>query len=167
MNDHRKFVADLVLQYKAKSVAEIGVWQGRLSDVFFRLHLDRVILVDPFDPHLPHCSKKSFNQAEMDLMYEAILKRMPRHCEFYRLESVLAAGLFQEETLDFVFIDANHWKCAEDIEAWWPKVKQGGVLAGDDYVQIHEGKAAVDAAFPRCETHGRIWWQQKEKTNGR
>jgi predicted O-methyltransferase YrrM len=162
MRDHRKFVADLVRQYKAKSVAEIGVWQGRLSDVLMRLDLDRLILVDPFDTALPHCSKKWFSQAELDLVYEAILNRIPKHCEFYRLESVLAAGIMKDESLDFVFIDANHYKCAEDIEAWWPKVKQGGVLAGDDYVQIHEVKAAVDVAFPECESHGRIWWKEKK-----
>ena len=170
MRDHRKFVADLVRQYESKSVAEVGVWQGYLSKVLMRLDLDRLILVDPFDTELPHCSKHWHSQEELDVMAQNILdmmSSMSTNCEFHRLESVIAAALFRDETLDFVFIDANHYKCAEDIEVWWPKVKQGGVLAGDDYAQFPAVKVAVDAHFPRCETEGRIWWQQKEKTDGR
>ena len=37
--------------------------------------------------------------------------------------------------MDFVFIDASHEADMVylDCEAWWPKVKVGGVLAGHDY----------------------------------
>jgi predicted O-methyltransferase YrrM len=37
--------------------------------------------------------------------------------------------------LDFVFIDADHSYegCKADIEAWFPKVKPGGLLSGHDY----------------------------------
>jgi len=161
-------VAELVRQYQSKSVAEIGVWKGALSRVFMRLDLDRLILVDPFYTELPHCSKHWHSQDELDVLHQNILDMMPSYCEFHRLESVQAAALFKDETLDFVFIDANHYQCAEDIEAWWPKVKQCGVLAGDDYAQFQAVRVAVDTAFPERETEGRVWWQQKkEKTDGR
>jgi len=156
MKDYRRFVRELIRFYESKSVAEIGVWKGALSYTLMRLHLKRLVLVDPFDPHLPHCSKRNHSQGELDGMYESILKRMPMHCEFYRLESVLAAGIFKDEELDFVFIDANHWQCAEDIDAWWPIVKKGGVLAGDDYVQMPAVRKAVDSRFPNVETSGRV-----------
>jgi len=162
MKDHRKFVCDLVRQYKSKSVVEIGVWKGALSYALMRLHLERLVFVDPFDAHLPHCSKRNHSQWELDGMHEAILKRMPMACEFYRLESVLAAGIFNDEEVDFVFIDGNHDQCAQDIEAWWPKVKKGGVLAGDDYVQLPAVREAVDERFPDAETRGRIWWEVKK-----
>jgi len=37
--------------------------------------------------------------------------------------------------LDFVYIDANHTykSCKKDLEIWYPRVEQGGVLAGHDY----------------------------------
>lgn len=52
-----------------------------------------------------------------------------------RKPSVEAAALYADNSLDFVFIDADHlYKHVKaDIEAWWPKVKPGGVFAGDDY----------------------------------
>lgn len=49
--------------------------------------------------------------------------------------SLEAAKIFNDGQLDFVYIDAEHYKryVERDIEAWWPKVKKGGVLAGHDY----------------------------------
>ena len=39
-------------------------------------------------------------------------------------------------SVDFVYIDARHdYKGAmEDIKAWWPKLKKGGLLSGHDFL---------------------------------
>ena len=52
-----------------------------------------------------------------------------------RLPSVKAASLYNDSSLDFVYIDASHEyiDVRDDILAWYPKVKDGGVLAGHDY----------------------------------
>lgn len=48
--------------------------------------------------------------------------------------SVEAARDFADESLDFVMIDASHdfRSVRADVRAWYPKVKRGGLLAGDD-----------------------------------
>jgi len=53
----------------------------------------------------------------------------------HRNYSHLVAQSFPDEYFDFVYIDALHtYKgCKIDIESWWPKVKPGGLFAGDDY----------------------------------
>lgn len=53
-----------------------------------------------------------------------------------RMYSNQAAQLFSDNSLDFVYIDANHKYDAvkEDIELWWPKIKSGGMLSGHDYI---------------------------------
>jgi len=50
-------------------------------------------------------------------------------------DSFKLASKFLDNTLYFVFIDANHnyEYVKKDILAWFPKVKEGGVLAGHDY----------------------------------
>ena len=50
-------------------------------------------------------------------------------------ESPAIATSFTDDMIDLVFVDANHSEYAvtADLQAWWPKVKHGGVLAGHDY----------------------------------
>ena len=61
-----------------------------------------------------------------------------------------AVQQFHVDTLDFIYIDANHSysECKNDLERWWPKLKKGGVFAGHDYMVdlIHRCgvKKAVD-----------------------
>ena len=40
-------------------------------------------------------------------------------------------------SLDFVYIDGDHSydSCKEDINMWLPKIKQGGIIAGHDYLE--------------------------------
>jgi hypothetical protein len=46
-----------------------------------------------------------------------------------------ALGDFEDESLDFVYIDGNHEfrYIAEDLFEWTKKVKKGGIVSGDDY----------------------------------
>jgi predicted O-methyltransferase YrrM len=49
--------------------------------------------------------------------------------------SVEAAENFDDNSMDFVFLDADHSyeSVKADITAWWPKIKPGGWLCGHDY----------------------------------
>jgi len=54
----------------------------------------------------------------------------------WHVEASVAASLhFDDETLDFVYIDASHayGSVRADCNAWWKKVRIGGVLCGHDY----------------------------------
>jgi precorrin-6B methylase 2 len=46
-----------------------------------------------------------------------------------------AAAQFPDQSLDLIFIDGNHQYDAvlQDLHAWYPKLRSGGLLAGDDY----------------------------------
>lgn len=68
-----------------------------------------------------------------------------------RMMSVQAVRLFDNDSIDFCFIDADHTyeAVSEDLRLWNPKMRPGGLLAGHDYVNPdHLGvKAAVDEFF--------------------
>jgi hypothetical protein len=52
-----------------------------------------------------------------------------------RGDSATAAAEFADESVDFVYVDAEHTFAgvSRDMDAWWPKLKPGGVMAGDDW----------------------------------
>lgn len=73
----------------------------------------------------------SFADAE-PIAYE---KLKGKNVVLHKGESVDAARFFNDGSLDLVYIDAAHdyANVTADIDAWWPKVKAGGILSGHDY----------------------------------
>lgn len=63
--------------------------------------------------------------------------------------SVEASKLYEDDSLDFVFIDGDHKYDAvvADIEAWLPKIKAGGIIAGHDYGWCTDVRKAVHHCF--------------------
>lgn len=58
-----------------------------------------------------------------------------------------AVTAFENESLDFVYIDAEHDynSVREDLNIWWPKLKPGGVMALRNYGPRNESlKLAAD-----------------------
>jgi hypothetical protein len=47
---------------------------------------------------------------------------------------------YPDDYFDFVYVDARHdYKgVAVDLNAWWPKVRKGGIFAGHDYITQEE-----------------------------
>lgn len=57
---------------------------------------------------------------------------------------------FEDESIDFLFIDANHTYefVKKDIAAYLPKMKKGSIISGHDYNDCHPGVIqAVNEAF--------------------
>ena len=60
--------------------------------------------------------------------------------------SVEMAKTFNNESLDFVYIDADHSLKAVtiDLNAWFPKVKRTGIICGHDYYNFDSVNLAVN-----------------------
>ncbi|CAB9507124.1 expressed unknown protein [Seminavis robusta] len=75
--------------------------------------------------------------------------------EFFVMRSVDAAPLFQDSYYDYVYLDARHDYCAvkEDIDAYWPKLRPGGILAGHDFIDAPSAVAALgpNKDWSHCE----------------
>ena len=74
-------------------------------------------------------------------------------------DTAKAAGIFFNNTVDFVFVDADHSEqgCRRDIEAWLPRLKSGGVMAGHDF-NLVSVRMAVAATLPGAIPRGRNCW---------
>jgi len=80
------------------------------------------------------------------------LHRFWPRVRFVQQPSHAAARLFDDSSVDFVFIDAGHDECSvrRDVEAWWPKVRPGGLMAGDDYVDADAAMEMYSQNWSRC-----------------
>ena len=45
-----------------------------------------------------------------------------------------ASKLYEDESIDFIFVDAAHDfnSVTTDLMCWWPKLKKNGIIGGDD-----------------------------------
>ena len=68
---------------------------------------------------------------------------------------------FEDDSLDFIFIDATHTyeQVLEDMHAWIPKVRKGGLICGDDYNKKFPGvEQAVKEYGHPFEVDQPVWW---------
>jgi hypothetical protein len=134
----RRQFGNLVQQFYQKGLgAEIGIEYGHNSNQILEEWKGKIICVDMF------------------VRDEARHLLANKPVQFVQASSVEAAKSVADGALDFVYIDADHdYKNAkQDLLAWFPKVRHGGIVAGHDYLNWskEEGaqgdfgvKAAVD-----------------------
>lgn len=118
--------------------AEIGVETGNYAEVLCKANpTSYLICVDPWTPYKGY--RDHVTAAKLEDFYQTTQKRLaPYTVTFLRQFSVDAARDYvPDASLDYVFIDGNHdfRHIAEDLCAWVPKVKPGGIVAGHDFVK--------------------------------
>ena len=123
---------------------EVGVFTAELSKRLLSRHDLTLHMVDSWMEHDKgsEYAKTDFhgklNQSDQDRYYKhsvEVTEFARDRRKVIRKASTEAANDFEDGSLDFVFIDADHTYEAvkADIAAWKPKVKKGGVLCGHDY----------------------------------
>jgi len=137
-------------------IVEVGAWKGKSAYYMCQQikKSGKKIKFDVVDTWIGTLHEKR-HARDPDVvagtLMEAFLKNMKPWEGMYtpiRATSVEAAALFEDDSLDAVFVDGDHTYPAvkADIEAWLPKLKKGGILCGDDY-NYHEVRNAVNFYF--------------------
>lgn len=146
---------------------EVGAWKGK-STAYLAVEIansGKQIRFDVVDTWKG--SNEIYHQndpyVQSDTLYQLFLDNMKPAEGFYnpvRGFSTEVATQYADNTLDMVMLDASHdyENVKADIAAWLPKVKSGGVLAGDDYQRDFPGvMQAADEAFPGCQIENGCW----------
>jgi hypothetical protein len=132
------------------TVIEVGVFDGDFSERILALNEPRKLhLVDPWftkdDGTLFDGPTQQFSSAKqaadaLEGQYQHVTRRFAAEIasgriEVHRTLSHLAAPQFPDEHFDWIYVDASHFydDVKVDIQAFWPKLKRGGYMAGDDY----------------------------------
>jgi len=118
---------------------ELGTFKGDFSKVIISSWIGKLYLVDVWRP----LSLEDYNDISNGINHQDAYKETMDKIKGYedrtfmlRMDGKSASELFEDMSLDFVYIDANHTyqSVKEDIEDWYPKIKSGGLLLGHDYM---------------------------------
>lgn len=131
-------------KYNCSIICEVGVCRG---DNFREMikHIPKVaVAIDSWiDDGVVSRNDGGYSQEELNKQYDDFKKSMSNKpfVQIYRQYSFDAVKKFPDNYFDVVYIDADHSYegCLRDIKDWYPKVKAGRFLLGDDY-RIYEGK---------------------------
>lgn len=155
--DFYKFIST----HNYKTFVELGVWLGH-SVSFLAKHLDTdsiIYAIDLFDDSYAHKNYSHLNGLRYKLFSKNIeeYKHIIKPIHSY---SWTAANMFENQSVDFVFVDADHAyeSVCKDIDSWLIKIKKGGILAGHDYFNAKEVKLAVDSKLKNIKFYGSCWY---------
>lgn len=152
--------------------AEVGVAQGYYSKAICEeIPGVKLYCIDSwqyYPEYIDYRKKSTFIG-----LYESAKSLLePYGCTLIKKFSMDAVKDFEDEFFDFVYIDGHHgYKYVkEDIEAWSPKVKKGGVVAGHDYYVTKAGNVGVIKAVDEyVAEHGyelKLTPWDKDNSNG-
>jgi predicted O-methyltransferase YrrM len=133
-----EWLAGLALKNKWRYGAELGVKEGHT--LFFllehcpKLHMIGVDSWD-FQPEKGiDYAYNNYNHKENERIVREKAKQYDVRITLLKMLTTEAAKQIENQSLDFVFIDADHSTkgVIADIQAWRPKIKPGGLLCGHD-----------------------------------
>lgn len=113
--------------------AEIGACFGRYSEILCQnMPGLKLIAVDNWNTRRNAKREAAANGTGEEITRARLA---PYHAVVMKASSMDALRFVEDESLDFVFIDAAHdyKSVAEDIRGWSKKVRIGGIVSGHDY----------------------------------
>jgi hypothetical protein len=132
----------IINEMKAATCAEVGVYKGNFARQILRdcPTIEKYYMLDPWR-HLDDWNKpanvankrfREFKQEALDTTEFAAQKRV-----VLEGRTVDVSDEIPDQSLDFAYVDGDHTLrgITIDLIRIWPKIKDAGVLAGDDFTR--------------------------------
>ena len=144
-NQGREMLGWLFREVGYKVGAEIGVEGGKFSLALLTAHPKlELFCIDPWQSYAGYIDPIN-NKDLPEQMKLAQEKLQGFNVHFVQDFSMRAVRHFADNSLDFVYIDANHnlpW-VMDDIIQWSKKVRPGGIVSGHHYVRGHKNRPTI------------------------
>lgn len=148
-------ISEIKLQFKDKNliIAELGVFKGESIPILeTNLNLGKYYGIDLYQDYTVGQPKSlnihNKNNSTAIENYNLIVNKYKNNKKINIIKNytVESAKMFDDEYFDLVFIDAGHDYASvyNDIKYWYPKVKKGGIICGDDWHTPSVEKAVLD-----------------------
>ncbi|MCK9351249.1 MAG: class I SAM-dependent methyltransferase [Candidatus Paceibacterota bacterium] len=141
---------DLLKELGMMKGVELGVYKGKYSEILMnRMPGLDLTAVDSWKAYKGY---KDYPDADLEInaFNQAKTRSQTRGFKILQDWSVDASRKFEDESLDFIYIDSNHdfAHVIEDLAAWSPKVKKGGIISGHDFFESRQERYGVVYALP-------------------
>lgn len=153
-------------------IVEIGSWKGK-SASFMAVELAntgktiRFDCIDTFRGSKEHEFDSSIINGTLLEEFTFHTKPVEKYINTIVSDSVEAAANYEDNSIDFIFVDGDHSfeGVDRDLAAWLPKLKFGGVIAGDDITNpdYPDIISAVLKNISDVTIDKQIWTHQKQK----
>lgn len=158
---------------KNQKVVEIGCWKGKSTGAILSAleEGNEMHCVDIWNEEVTKDEEYKNSETAFET-FKKHTSRFPVKPRVIRKVSTEAVDEFEDESLDWVFIDGDHSTEAvlRDINNWRKKIKGGGILSGHDW-QFETVKDAIRLSGINIEgytthtnssghTFGSIWWSK-------
>lgn len=141
MNDRNEFGGYLTSLNLNGIGVELGSFKGTYAKEILTHWKGKLYMIDVWRELSDQEYEDSSNHKNHYKVYEEAMKNIEGFEErafMLRMKGHQAVDLFDDYSLDFVYIDANHTyeSVKEDINLWYPKVKINGIVAGHDFIDL-------------------------------
>lgn len=147
---------------------EVGVaFGGHARAILEQRGVDKLFGVDCYQHRDDYDDPMNLPQPVFDRLAQRVVDRLSifkDRFELIRQDSVSASDRFEDGSLDFVYLDADHSEAGliADLSAWFSKVREGGIIAGHDL--DHPDFPGVRNAIERF--FSRFGWQPEALGHG-
>lgn len=142
----RQTFCNLINTLGFETAIEIGVARGQFSKLILsNTNIKTLYAIDPYKNFSIDEYTDGMNYYNMDNEFEECKKFLHDYLlriQFIRKLSDEAVYNFSPNSIDFCYIDGNHGYeyVLRDLENYWPIVRTGGILSGDDvYEYVNDG----------------------------
>jgi hypothetical protein len=143
--DERNDLGELLNDLNYTVGVELGVQEGHYSNKILEKwpKCEKFHLVDSWEHQPNYHDIANVDQNSQNRKFDTTKQNMQKwgsKIVFHRMYTNEAVKHFENNSVDFVYVDARHdYKGAkEDIQNWWPKIKIGGILAGHDFEDAND-----------------------------
>ena len=148
----------LLKELGVKKGVEIGVYKGEYAEILKKANPELDLTgVDAWKAYEGYnCEDGEASDLETTAYEEAKARAGKFGFKIMKMWSMEAVKEFEDESLDFVFIDGNHdfEHVVEDVAKWSRKVRKGGIVSGHDFFKNRHDKYGVREAIPAwCESN--------------
>ena len=145
-NKTRVDLAQMFAELEYKKGAEIGTLKGNYAFTLAKSNRSaELYCVDPWKVYDGYGDNTNQDQLEGNHRKAFELLKPFNNVHFVYEFSMDALAQFDDGSLDYVYIDANHeWAyITQDIYYWEKKVRPGGIVSGHDYLFEHRRRCHV------------------------